>query len=212
MPSMPDEGKAAPESPEALLVQRAKERSPTAWAEIYDACYQKLYRYCYARTGDAGTAADLACRAFLEALEGIDRYVYRGRPLLAWLYRIARNLISDHLRAARRESEALQRAASALEPHDPGPASAVADQQDLQAALRRLTDDQQQVISMRYYADFSTAEIAHAMGRSERAVYSLEVRALAALRRRLGPAAAAGSPALPDKILPVSQIDIVDDR
>src|SRR3990170_3508515 len=70
---------------EARLVQLAKERSPTAWAQIYDASYQKLFRYCYARTGDTTTAADLASRVFLEALEGIDRYVYRGRPLLASL-------------------------------------------------------------------------------------------------------------------------------
>src|SRR3990170_174777 len=92
---------------EARLVQLAKERSPTAWAQIYDASYQKLFRYCYARTGDTTTAADLTSRVFLEALEGIDRYVYRGRPLLAWLYRIARNVVSDHLHAAQRESVAL---------------------------------------------------------------------------------------------------------
>lgn len=168
-------------------MERAKERSSSAWAEIYDAHYPKLYRYCYARTSDQATAADLASKVFLEALEGIDRYVYRGRPLLAWLYRIARNVTSDHLRARKREAEALHRAADALEPHDPGPAAQVADQRDVLAALPQLTDDQRQVITLRYYADFSTGEIAHALERSERAVYSLEVRALAALRRLLAP-------------------------
>ena len=180
---MPEATAHALDTAEASLVARAKERSPTAWAEIYDAHYEQLYRYCYARTGDQAAAADLASRVFLEALEGIDRYVYRGRPLLAWLYRIARNLVSDHRRAAQRESAALQHAASALEPHDPGPASSAADRHDLQVALQRLTDDQRQVIALRFFAGFSTAEIADAMERSERAVYSLEVRALAALRR-----------------------------
>jgi len=205
-PPMPDPTPQTPESAEASLVARAKERSPTAWAEIYDLSYAKLYRYCYARTSDAATAADLASKAFLEALEGIDRYVYRGRPLLAWLYRIARNLVSDHLRAAQRESAALQRAASALQPHDPGPAASVDDWQDLQAALVRLTDDQQHLIALRYYSGYSTAEIAGAMGRSERAIYSLEVRALAALRRILEP------PAEPsDKIPSFSEIDVMED-
>ena len=180
---MPEATAEALDTAEASLVARAKERSPTAWAEIYDAHYEQLYRYCYARTGDQAAAADLASRVFLEALEGIDRYVYRGRPLLAWLYRIARNLVSDHRRAVQRESAALQLAASALEPHDPGPASSAADRHDLQVALQRLTDDQQQVIGLRFFAVLSTAEIADAMERSERAVYSLEVRALAALRR-----------------------------
>jgi RNA polymerase sigma-70 factor (ECF subfamily) len=202
---MPEATGQALDSAEASLVARAKERSPTAWAEIYDLSYAKLYRYCYARTSDAGTAADLACKTFLEALEGIDRYVYRGRPLLAWLYRIARNLVSDHLRAAQREAAALQQAASVLQPHDPGPAASIDDWQDLQAALPKLTDDQQQLIALRYYSGYSTAEIAAAMGRSERAVYSLEVRALAALRRILEPAAP------PDKIGSGSEIGIVED-
>ncbi len=192
-------GERARESTEARLVQRAKERSPSAWAEIYDAHYRKLYRYCYARTSDQAAAADLASKVFLEALEGIDRYVYRGRPLLAWLYRIARNVTSDHLRARRRESEAFHRSADALEPHDPGPAAQVADRRDVLAALHHLTDDQQQVIALRYYADFTTPEIAHAMERSERAVYSLEVRALAALRRLLAPGRTSIPGERPDK-------------
>ena len=172
---------------EALLVQRAKERSPSAWSEIYDTSYRKLFRYCYARTSNEGTAAELASQAFLEALRSIDRYVYRGRPLLAWLYRIARNVVSDHLNKQRREAQALQDAGVLLEPHDPGPASEVGDRQDVLEALQHLTDDQQQIVALRYYSGFTTTEIAQAMGRSEQAVYSLEVRALAALRRLLGP-------------------------
>jgi RNA polymerase sigma-70 factor (ECF subfamily) len=124
---------------------------------------------------------------YLEALEGIDRYEYRGRPLLAWLYRIARNVVSDHLRSRERETRALEQAASTMATHDPGPAAQVADRQDVLAAVRQLTDDQQQLIALRFYAGFTTAEIAGAMGRSERAVYSLEVRALASLRKLLGP-------------------------
>ncbi len=168
---------------EALLVERAKTRSPSAWAEIYDTTYVKLYRYCHARTSDETVAAELASRVYLEALEGIERYVYRGRPLLAWLYRIAHNLVSDYLRKCHRESKALEQAAALLEPHDPGPATIVASQQDIGAALQHLTEDQQQVIALRYYAGLTTSEIASAMERSERAVYSLEVRALAAMRR-----------------------------
>ena len=172
---------------EARLVERAKDRLPSAWAEIYDAHYRKLYRYCYARTNNEGTAADLASKVYLEALESIDRYVYRGRPLLAWLYRIARNVVSDHLRAMQREMQAVQQAATLQEPHDPGPASQVGDRQDLQAAFQHLTEDQQQVIALRHSAGLTTAEIAQARERSERAIYSLEVRALAALRRLLVP-------------------------
>ncbi len=172
---------------EARLVERAKQRWPSAWAEIYDTHYRTLYRYCYVRTGSEATAADLASKVYLNALEGIDRYQYRGRPLLAWLYRIAHNVVVDHLRAHQREAKALERAASAREAHDPGPASQVADREDLQAALQDLTEEQRQVIVLRYYADLTTKEIAQTLERTERAIYSLEVRALAALRRLLEP-------------------------
>jgi len=172
---------------EALLVQRAKERRPSAWVEIYQAHYRNLYRYCYARTQSEATAADLASKVYLKALESIDRYVYRGRPLLAWLYRIAHNVVSDHLRAQRRESKALERLAAFLESADPGPASQVSEREDLLAALQQLTDEQQQVIALRYYAGLATPEIAQTMDRSERAVYSLQLRALATLRRLLAP-------------------------
>jgi RNA polymerase sigma-70 factor (ECF subfamily) len=175
------------EDSEARLVDEARRRSPEAWAHIYAASYVKLYRYCYARTGDSSTAADLASRVFLEALEGIDRFSYRGRPLLAWLYRIARNVVADHLKRRRREAQAVEREADRREPHDPGPSTRIADELTLRSAMEQLTEDQRQVVALRFFAQFTTPEIAEALGRSERAVYSLEVRALAALRRLLEP-------------------------
>jgi RNA polymerase sigma factor (sigma-70 family) len=51
--------------------------------------------------------------------------------------------------------------------------------------MAHLTEDQQHVIALRYFAGMSTGEIASAMDRSERAIYSLEVRALAAMRRAI---------------------------
>ena len=57
---------------EALLVQRAKEREPSAWVEIYGAYYRKLYFYCYARTSSQAIATDLASQVYLEALDSID--------------------------------------------------------------------------------------------------------------------------------------------
>ena len=69
----------------------------------------------------------------------------------------------------------------------------VADREIVQVALEQLTEDQRQLIALRYFADATTAEIAATMAKSEPAVYSLEVRALAALRRAMSPVAAPGS-------------------
>jgi DNA-directed RNA polymerase specialized sigma24 family protein len=53
------------------------------------------------------------------------------------------------------------------------------------AALRKLTDRQREAIVLRYYADFSEAEIAAAMGISRGAVKSHTARGMAALRAEL---------------------------
>ena len=61
-----------------------------------------MYRYVRLRTGDAWLAEDLTAQVFEEAIKGICSYRYRGKPVLAWLYRIARNLVSDYFKRAKR--------------------------------------------------------------------------------------------------------------
>jgi RNA polymerase sigma-70 factor (sigma-E family) len=53
------------------------------------------------------------------------------------------------------------------------------------AAMRKLTDRQRETIVLRYYADFSEAEVAAAMGISCGAVKSHTARGMAALRAEL---------------------------
>jgi RNA polymerase sigma factor (sigma-70 family) len=54
------------------------------------------------------------------------------------------------------------------------------------AALRKLSGRQREAIVLRYYADFSEAEVAAAMGISCGAVKSHTARGMAALRADLG--------------------------
>ena len=68
------------------LIKRVKERDEDAWARLYDLHYLSLYRYAFARLRSREEAEDIAAQVFLEALRGIDRYTYRGKPMLAWLY------------------------------------------------------------------------------------------------------------------------------
>ena len=96
-------------------------------------------------------------------------------------------MVVDHLRAKEREGRAFERVASFQAPHGGDPADDIGNQHDVRAAMNELTEEQRQVIELRYYGGLTTAEIAIAMEKTERAVYSLEVRALGALRRVLQP-------------------------
>ena len=144
------------ERAEAELIRRAQASSEEAWTQIFDAHYVQVYRYCYARCGNDATAAELASSVFLAAYEGIGRFVYRGRPLLAWLYRIAHNLVSDHLEARRRESEATAEATALAERHDPDPAVEVVNRAIVRSALAELTEEQRQIVALRFFADLRT--------------------------------------------------------
>lgn len=150
------------------------------WAELYDRHHPQIFRYAYARTGSRDTADEVAAQVFSEAISSIHRYRDRGRPILAWLYTIARNTVSKHVRARRKESP------DQFDEPSADPIEERLESMVLADALQRLTDDQREVVALRFFAGYSTQEIAAAMGKREGAVYSLEVRAIGALRRTLG--------------------------
>jgi RNA polymerase sigma-70 factor (ECF subfamily) len=169
----------------ADIIAALKDRDPAAWSSVYDAHFEQLYRYAYARLGVQAEAEDIASQTFLEALRGIDSFEDRGRPVLAWLYRIARNLVVERLRredTARRLAPVL----CPVERNVPGPEGCV-DSLDLLQALARLTPDQREVIILRFFLQLSNREVAAAVEKTSEAVASLQVRGLAALRRALLP-------------------------
>ena len=163
---------------EAAFAARLRALDHAAWAELYDRHHAQIWRYSYGRTGSHDAADDVASQVFAEALSSIRRYHYKGRPILAWLYAIARNLAAKQMRRVEREAPAGRVEPSGGSPEERLDAIVLAD------ALKHLTSDQREVVVLRFYAGYSTREIAVAMGKGEAAVYSLEVRAIAALRRQ----------------------------
>jgi RNA polymerase sigma-70 factor (ECF subfamily) len=83
---------------EAALVKRAREGDPAAFSEIYDRHQPAIHRYIAFRVATPATAEDLTSEVFVRAVDSIASFRYRGRPLLAWLYTIARNLVADYHR------------------------------------------------------------------------------------------------------------------
>lgn len=198
-----------PSDDEAELIRRAHARSEDAWREIYDQHQPKLFRYVYARVGDREVAEDLTATVFLEAVKSMDSYTHTGRPLLAWLYRIARNVVNYHHRSSYRRRAKwsavggsagalrrllpskrppegdLQQAATSQEAGEEGDPATLIEGWDLKAAVNELSRDQREVILLRYFVGLTAAEVATLVGKHERAVYSLQTRAIKALRRHL---------------------------
>ncbi|MFQ6058725.1 MAG: sigma-70 family RNA polymerase sigma factor [Anaerolineae bacterium] len=169
------------------LIGRAKEYDPAAFAQIYERYYQGIYNYVYYRVGDPSLAEDLVADVFLKVMEGIESFTFRGVPFSAWLYRIANNLVIDYFRRQPRQPElALEEGQLAVEG---GPVEALErslTQEELARALRGLTEDQRQVIILKFVDGLSNTEVAQILGKTEGAIKSLQHRALASLSRILG--------------------------
>ena len=84
------------------LVSAAQE-NPAAFSFIFARYYGPIFRYCVLRTGDPRDAEDLAMDVFTEALAALPRFRWEGRPLLAWLFAIARNRRASNARKTARQ-------------------------------------------------------------------------------------------------------------
>lgn len=171
---------------ESRLVHQAKSGDSEAFAQLYDAYLERVYRYVYFRVSDDQTAEDLASQVFLKAWEGLDRYQINGSPFVAWLYTIARNLVIDHYRT-RKDSVALEEIiplASEDESLDEQ-VGVMFDLQTMRDALHYLNEEQQQVLLLRFIAEWSTEDIAKEMGKSEGAIRALQMRALQMMARHM---------------------------
>jgi RNA polymerase sigma-70 factor, ECF subfamily len=171
----------------ALVNRVVNSRDPHAFGEIYDRFVDRVYRYLYFRTGSHPEAEDLAEQVFLKAWEAIGRYRWQGRPFLAWLYRLAHNTHIDHVRS-QRPTLSLNNSDRPVEV--PSSAAAVElsralDSDLLARALRQLTQDQQQVIVLKFIEGLDNSQIAESMDKREGAIRALQMRALMSLRRVL---------------------------
>jgi len=169
------------------LIARARRGDREAFADLYQRYLPMIYAYVRARVFSDPDAEDLTEQVFLRAFQSLARYRPRGWPYSAFLYRIARHLVIDHVRRSRREATVEMTG----EPAEARPSTddVLIRQEDgrrLLLALDRLPADYQEVIRLRLLLALPTATAAVWLGRSEGAVRVLLHRALQALRRELG--------------------------
>jgi RNA polymerase sigma-70 factor (ECF subfamily) len=171
---------------EAELIRRAKKGDSSAFSQIYRECQPAVYRYVVLRVGNTAAAEDLTGEVFVRLVDKIDHFQYRGRPLLAWLYTIARNLVADyHRRRGRYATIALDELPLPSQTCPEDTLERHLDEFGLATAIPRLTDGQQQVIILKFAQGMDNASVAKIMGRSVGAVKELQRRALAKLRTLL---------------------------
>lgn len=172
-------------NPEKLL-QQAHAFDQEALAKIYDMFSDALYAYAYKHVGTAQVAEDLVAETFRRFLSALERGGGPQDHLRAYLYRITHNLITDLYRREPPPAQELDE--DRLAEDSPGPSSVVDEQQEserVRQALRLLTPEQRQVLTLKYLEGWSSGDIAQTLGKSLGAVKALQHRGVAALQRIL---------------------------
>jgi RNA polymerase sigma-70 factor (ECF subfamily) len=166
--------------PAATAVDR-----PRAFADLYDAQFDRLYRYLRFRLDDPALAEDLVAEVFVRAWTKLERLT--DDRAVAWLFITARHLVADHYRE-RRGPVSLDELPPATQPTAAPPDHQVmADEEQarLLHCLATLTDREREIIALRFLAGLRHREIARAVGVSEGNVAKILHRALRKLRARL---------------------------
>lgn len=169
-------------------VKRAAAGDEAAAGLLFDAYYPRVYRYALAKLRSPIDAEDVVAETFAKVLADLGRFRWKGAGFEAWLFRIAYNVIVDHVRRRSREQPSYEDLAGVEVADVDTPESAAmqsATAEELRALLDRLAPEQKEALVLRFAGGLDSNEVARTMGKTPNAVRQLQFRALSSLRRMM---------------------------
>jgi len=174
-------------------VERCRSGDEEAWSALVGSTIRPLYRLCASYSRSSAEAEELTQEVFLKLWQNLHQY-RPGSNFMAWAWRVARNLVIDAHRRARKEREAAW-----LEPEVLDRLPAVDDPEEdanrrqrlrmVATALRHLEPELSEIVLMRDLAGLSYQEIAAALelplGTVKSRLNRARLELTAAVRRRM---------------------------
>ncbi|MFL5918551.1 MAG: sigma-70 family RNA polymerase sigma factor [Gaiellaceae bacterium] len=172
------------------LVERGQQGDREALEELYLLHFDRIYSYLHMSVGNRHDAEDLTTQTFLKMLESIKRFRWQSAPFSAWLFRIAHNLAMDHFRATRRwqPEDEVPEPAGEMEPSAEAAAFQSIGRQSMLELIEGLSQEQKQVLTLKFVFNLPNAEVATILGKTEGAIKSLQHRALVSLQKQISTA------------------------
>ena len=172
------------------IADGVRRRDPEAITTVYTALADRLFGYLMARVHNKEIAEDLLEATFVELLE--KGFTIRGESAVikSWLFRAAHFNALDHLRRVRRAPEEYREDPAEFDEPDirPGPEELAVDadiSRELFDAIKELSEDQQEVLLLRYVGELTAPEVASVVGKKVPAVRGLQHRGERSLARLL---------------------------
>ncbi len=158
------------------------------WLErLFDAYYDKVYAFVYARCGNTARAEDLASQTFVKIAENFRSYRSEKGELSTWVFTIALNEMRSFYRR-QKETAALDDALELAAPDDIEAEFLRSEaKNELLALLSQLDERSRGVISLKYYGGLSSREIGSILGLSQSNVGTILSRAIQKLIKFLRP-------------------------
>lgn len=170
------------------LVKRAQQGEPAAVGALYDRHHTPIFRFIWSRVGIQQLAEDLTGEVFTKMVTSLPDYTIGATPFRAWLYRIARNLVTDEFRKQKGNTAVPLQDVENMIGLDTAP-DMIAEQNltlsKVQEALASIDPTQKEVVELRFLAGLSLQEVAETLDYSIAAVKSHQHRGLKALRAAL---------------------------
>jgi RNA polymerase sigma-70 factor, ECF subfamily len=169
-----------------LLVYKAKNGDKEAFGKLYQKYLDSIYRYIFFRVNqDKKIAEDLTQAVFYKALEKLDSFDEEIAGFRPWIYKIAHNLVIDHYRNFRQTTTLNEMLADEDHKFEEKILQNMQVQNIYKAMNKELTEEQKQIIILKFVNDLSNKEIALILNKNEEAIRSLQYRALQNLRKTI---------------------------
>lgn len=166
-----------------LVIQARSNKA--AFVQLYRRHYDAIFRYCAHRLFDRDAAEDVTSEVFLKMVENFYRFRGADAQFFNWLYKIATNVVNNHLRRVNRRNRLLR---AAREQTNNVAADCEKSREKLallQEAMLALKPRYQTIITLRFFENMKLIEIAEILGSSPGTVRSQLARALGKLRTKI---------------------------
>jgi len=169
---------------ELQLIRSAK-TDLHAFAQLYDHYFPIIYAYTLNRCANKELAEDVTSSVFIKMIKVVKEFdENKCNTLKPLLFRMAHNLLVDQQRSLARQSD-LDDTKHSETPDLDKPIIINTLQEKINKLMLRLNERYQQILSLKYYAELTTEEIADVMDLNKGNVYVLLKRAHEAFRKEI---------------------------
>ncbi len=168
-----------------LLLRLKHQRDPETFSRVYDDHIDQIYRFVLFKVSSKEIAEDITSEVFLKTWQYIQDRSKEIGDIRAFLYRIARNLVIDFYRE-RAKNSTIPLDENFINLPNKEDIRITVEQKDsleeIYRAMRKLKNEYQEVLLLRFVDELSTSEIASVLEKKRGAVRVLLSRAERALK------------------------------